>query len=86
MNNIAFHPSVHVAVSKRATADRICLVIPPSLFLLDDRVFMSLGILRVAAVLEDDVHERGVHTFHEIRMDRSRPQRPSAPLESLCVR
>ena len=28
------------------------LVIPPSLFLLDDRVFMSLGVLRVAAVLE----------------------------------
>jgi len=31
---------------------RICLVIPPSGFLLDERVFMSLGILRVAAVLE----------------------------------
>ena len=30
----------------------ICLVIPPSIFLLDERVFMSLGILRVAAVLE----------------------------------
>ena len=30
----------------------VCLVIPPSIFLLDERVFMSLGILRVAAVLE----------------------------------
>lgn len=30
----------------------ICLVIPPSAFLLDERVFMTLGILRVAAVLE----------------------------------
>src|ERR1700685_3994805 len=30
----------------------ICLVIPPSPFLLDERVFMSLGILRMAAVLE----------------------------------
>jgi radical SAM superfamily enzyme YgiQ (UPF0313 family) len=30
----------------------ICLVIPPSAFLLDERVFMPLGILRVAAVLE----------------------------------
>jgi anaerobic magnesium-protoporphyrin IX monomethyl ester cyclase len=29
-----------------------CLVIPPSIFLLDERVFMSLGILKVAAVLE----------------------------------
>lgn len=35
---------------------RVCLVIPPSGFLLDERVFMSLGILRVAAVLE----QRGI--------------------------
>ena len=32
----------------------ICLIIPPSLFLLDERVFMSLGILKVAAVLEQE--------------------------------
>lgn len=31
---------------------RVCLIIPPSVFLLDERVFMSLGILKVAAVLE----------------------------------
>src|SRR5215469_14053429 len=31
----------------------VCLVTPPSLFLLDERVFMNLGILKVAAVLED---------------------------------
>lgn len=31
----------------------ICLIIPPSPFLLDERVFMPLGILRVAAVLRD---------------------------------
>lgn len=30
----------------------ICFVIPPSPFLLDERVFMSLGVLRIAAVLE----------------------------------
>lgn len=30
----------------------ILLVVPPSSFLLDERVFMSLGILKVAAVLE----------------------------------
>lgn len=30
----------------------ICLIIPPSAFLLDERVFMFLGVLRVAAVLE----------------------------------
>jgi radical SAM superfamily enzyme YgiQ (UPF0313 family) len=31
---------------------QVCLITPPSVFLLDERVFMSLGILRVAAVLE----------------------------------
>lgn len=31
----------------------ICLIIPPSGFLLDARVFMPLGVLRVAAVLEE---------------------------------
>ena len=30
----------------------ICLVTPPSIFLLDERVFMTLGILKIAAVLE----------------------------------
>lgn len=30
----------------------ICLIIPPSAFLLDERVFVSLGILKVAASLE----------------------------------
>lgn len=32
--------------------ERIALIIPPSGFLLDDRVFMTLGMLRIAAVLE----------------------------------
>src|SRR3989344_3238791 len=31
----------------------ICLIIPPSVFLLDERIFVSLGILKVAAVLEE---------------------------------
>src|SRR3954454_23913593 len=35
-----------------AARRRICLVIPPSPFLLDERVFASLGILKVAAELE----------------------------------
>lgn len=34
----------------------VCLITPPSVFLLDERVFMSLGILRVAAVLEQAGH------------------------------
>jgi anaerobic magnesium-protoporphyrin IX monomethyl ester cyclase len=32
---------------------RVCLVTPPSPFLLDERVFMSLGVLKVAAMLEE---------------------------------
>ncbi len=31
---------------------RVCFIIPPSVFLLDERVFMNLGVLRVAASLE----------------------------------
>lgn len=45
------HSSPH---SARACArDTVCLIIPPSIFLLDERVFMTLGILKVAAVLEE---------------------------------
>lgn len=35
---------------------RVCLVIPPSPFLLDERVFVSLGVLKVAASLEKSGH------------------------------
>jgi len=35
---------------------RICLIIPPSGFLLDERVFPSLGVLKVAAALEAAGH------------------------------
>ena len=31
----------------------VTLIIPPSPFLLDERVFVSLGVLKVAAVLRD---------------------------------
>ena len=31
---------------------KIHLIMPPSPFLLDEKVFMSLGILKIAAVLE----------------------------------
>ena len=36
----------------RAKARSVCLITPPSAFLLDERVFVSLGILKVAASLE----------------------------------
>lgn len=35
---------------------RVCLITPPSVFLLDERVFMTLGILKVAARLEQAGH------------------------------
>ena len=34
----------------------VCLIIPPSIFLLDERVFTSLGLLKVAASLEAAGH------------------------------
>ena len=58
--------------SSNCRKPRICLVIPPSSFLLDERVFMSLGILKVAAVLEDAGHPvevadlSGFSNFEEI--------------------
>jgi radical SAM superfamily enzyme YgiQ (UPF0313 family) len=40
---------------------RVTFIIPPSGFLLDDKVFMSLGVLKVAAVLEQN-------TLHSIEV------------------
>lgn len=51
---------------------RVLLVIPPSEFLLDDRVFPSLGVLKVAAVLEaaghfvDVIDLSGVENYIEV--------------------
>lgn len=50
----------------------VCLITPPSIFLLDERVFITLGILRVAAVLEDAGHKvevldlSGIENFQEV--------------------
>ncbi len=35
------------------SVQQICLIIPPSVFLLDERVFATLGVLKVAASLEE---------------------------------
>ena len=54
---------------------RVCLVTPPSIFLLDERVFMALGILKVAAVLEqagvqvDLLDLSGVENYEEVVRD-----------------
>lgn len=43
-----------VAIAERPRT--VCMITPPSGFLLDERVFLSLGILKVAAVLEAQGH------------------------------
>ncbi len=45
------------ASERRRNPKTVCLVIPPSVFLLDERVFMTLGILKVAAALEAAGHD-----------------------------
>lgn len=60
---------------------RICLVIPPSSFLLDERVFMALGILRVAAILEHRYDVRildlsGVRNYEDVMCDYLRIHHP----------
>ncbi|ESQ87277.1 hypothetical protein ABAC460_19840 [Asticcacaulis sp. AC460] len=51
---------------------RICLINPPSAFLLDERVFVNLGLLKVAAVLEaagctvDFVDLSGVQNYLDV--------------------
>ena len=58
--------------------ERICLIIPPSAFLLDERVFVSLGILKVAAVLEktgtkvEMLDLSGVQNFTEAVADHAK--------------
>ena len=53
----------------------ICLITPPSIFLLDERVFMTLGILKIAAVLEnagitvDMLDLSGVENFEQVVHD-----------------
>lgn len=59
----------------------VCLIIPPSAFLLDERVFLTLGILRVAAVLEQVGHRvemldlSGIDNYEEVvRTHARRPE------------
>lgn len=60
------------------TNKSVCLVIAPSVFLLDERVFMSLGILKVAAVLEakgfpvEMVDLSGIENFEDAIKEHAR--------------
>jgi len=56
------------------TTGRVCFIIPPSVFLLDERVFMTLGVLKVAAVVEkltpvDVLDLSGVENYEEVVRD-----------------
>jgi radical SAM superfamily enzyme YgiQ (UPF0313 family) len=61
--------------------ETVCLIIPPSLFLLDDRVFMTVGILKVAAVLEqrgytvEMVDLSGIENYESAIRDHARTSR-----------
>ncbi len=66
------------------SADRVCLIIPPSPFLLDERVFMSLGVLKVAASLErvgvpvEVLDLSGVRNYLEAARDYARTVAPAS--------
>jgi radical SAM superfamily enzyme YgiQ (UPF0313 family) len=55
----------------------ICLIVPPSIFLLDERVFMNLGVLKVAASLEQGGHQvevldlSGVENYEDVVRDHA---------------
>ncbi|MBI3307219.1 MAG: B12-binding domain-containing radical SAM protein [Candidatus Omnitrophica bacterium] len=61
-----------------ASLPTICLITPPSIFLLDERVFVNLGILKIAAVLEktgypvEMVDLSGIQNFEEAIRDHAR--------------
>ena len=54
---------------------RVCLIIPPSPFLLDERVFVQLGILKIASALEeqnytvDMIDLSGVENYTDVLTD-----------------
>ena len=57
---------------QKFSKEKICLVTPPSPFLLDERVFLHLGVLKVASSLEtngypvDFLDLSGVHNFLDV--------------------
>ena len=65
----------------RPGAKRILLITPPSAFLLDERVFVSLGILKVAAVLEQAGREvelldlSGIENYLDVAAEHAKKTR-----------
>jgi anaerobic magnesium-protoporphyrin IX monomethyl ester cyclase len=67
---------------RKEDAMKVCLIVPPSLFLLDERVFMTIGILKVAAALEatglsvDVLDCSGIANFEDVVRDYCRMYSP----------
>jgi anaerobic magnesium-protoporphyrin IX monomethyl ester cyclase len=58
-----------------SSVKHICLITPPSPFLLDERVFMHIGVLKIAAILEqrgykvDFIDLSGISNFTDVLAD-----------------
>ncbi len=67
--------------TSRSGLPLICLITPPSIFLLDERVFVNLGILKIAAVLEkagypvEMLDLSGIENYEEALRDHVRMSR-----------
>ncbi len=65
-------------MTRHDRAGPVCLIIAPSVFLLDERVFMNLGVLKVAAVLEaagipvEMLDLSGVENFEDAACEHAR--------------
>lgn len=70
---------------------RVCLITPPSDFLLDQRVFVSLGILKIGAVLEQAGHQvdhldlSGVENYQDVVRDYEDPSSDGAPIFAITA-
>lgn len=74
-NSVYVFPTRIFKLDANKMISHICLITPPSIFLLDERVFMTLGILKIAAVLEkagitvDMLDLSGVENFEQVVHD-----------------
>lgn len=61
----------------------ICLIVPPSIFLLDERVFMNLGVLKVASSLEAAGHNvevldlSGIENYEQVVKEHAQTSQAS---------
>ena len=69
------HLSNKISLNKTKEEKEICLITPPSPFLMDERVFLNLGILKVASSLESKGYDvdfldlSGVKNYRDVIKD-----------------